>query len=87
MECQNRSFRKAARTNKPKKFARGKWPIEPDAMGVNPEQCEEAEQKMRERGVNVTYNRRTGNPIIESEGQYKKMRRIAGLRHKSSFSE
>ena len=85
----DRQHRLAATARKmaAKKFARGRWPITPDAMGVAPEQCEEAEQKMRERGVNVQYDRTTGCPIITSEGQYKKMRRIAGLRHRGSYSE
>ena len=81
--------RKAAaeRAKAKKRYARGKWPMKCDAMGVNPDQCEEAEEKMRKAGVNVQYDRKTGQAIIESEGQYKKMRRIAGLRHYGSFTE
>ena len=77
----------AQRAKARKRFARGRWPILCDAMGVSPEQCEEAEQKMSDRGVVVQYDRETGCPIITSEGQYKRMRRIAGLHHKSSYTE
>ena len=83
----DRQHRKAARAKARKRFARGRWPFKCDSMGVNPEQCEEAEQKMAEGGVRVEYCRKTGAPIIESEGQYKKMRRVAGLKHYSSFTE
>ena len=54
-------------------------PFKSDALGVNPEQIDEAEEAMRARGVPTEYDRRTGAAIVTGPAHYRKLAKASGL--------
>lgn len=48
------------------------WPMKSDAMGINPDQYEEQMAADEQLGVKIGYDRKTGEAIFSSAGQYKR---------------
>ena len=65
--------------------ARPKYPMVSEAMGVSPRQVEAANARNKAHGVGVRYDPKTGNAVIPSPGEYKKLRRISGVHFKNAF--
>ncbi|TXH51864.1 MAG: hypothetical protein E6Q97_17440 [Desulfurellales bacterium] len=63
-----------------KRRERLRWPFHSDALGVNPEQCEQAEAAARANGVPVEFDRETGAAIITGPDQYQKLAKASGMK-------
>jgi len=50
------------------------------ALGVNPEQIEEATAYLRSHGITAEYDPKTGDLIATSEKQFQDVARVSGLR-------
>lgn len=65
----------------------GQWnrPTLSDSMGVSVRQIEEAEARNKRHGINVTYDRETGQAIIPSRAEQRKLMKVMGLRDNNAF--
>jgi hypothetical protein len=55
------------------------------ALGVSPRQARAATARARKHGISVEYCQRTGDAIIPSAGERKKLMRLEGAHCKNSF--
>lgn len=67
------TFRRAERVK-----TKAKWPITPDAMGIDDEDIPRTEARLAQRGIPTKYNA-DGNPIIESPSHYRKVCKELGF--------
>ncbi len=56
----------------------GHWPILSEALGVHPEQVQEANQRNKAAGIAVEYNRK-GQAVIPSRGERRKLMDLEGV--------
>jgi hypothetical protein len=80
------------KTYPPPKLGGGKdlgvgWnrPTMSDSMGVHTSQIEEAEARNRRCGINITYDRTTGQAIVPSRVEQRKLMKVMGLRDNNAF--
>lgn len=61
------------------------WPMRSLALGVDPRQARAATARARKHGVAVTYCPRTGDAIIPSAGERRKLMRLEQAFDKHAF--
>jgi len=54
------------------------WPMESDALGVNPDQVQEAQAEADRAGVPTEYNKDTGCAVLRSRGHRAKLMKELG---------
>lgn len=64
-------------------FTKGKWPLLSDAMGVSPEQIQEASEAAKAIGVPTEFHPTTGQAIFTGPGHRKAYCRAHGFHQKS----
>lgn len=55
------------------------WPMKSEAMAVGVHQIDQAEARNKRHGINVTYDRRTGEAIIPDRAERKKLIKFHGF--------
>ncbi len=60
------------------KSTNSNWPMESDALGVNPVQVAEAEAEARSLGVPTQYNKENGCAMLKSGGHRAKLMKALG---------
>jgi hypothetical protein len=61
------------------------WPMVGEALAVHPKQVQEANERNKRHGVNVSYCPQTGRALIPDEGAYRKLRRLEGKHFNNAF--
>ena len=65
------------RDDEPEMMISGEWRnFKSDALAVHPDQCELAEARNKQHGVNVTYDRDDGRAIIPDRNERRKLMKV-----------
>lgn len=61
------------------------WPMLGEALAVHPKQVEQANERAKRHGINVTYCPKTGRVHIPDNGAYRKLLKLEGKHHNNSY--
>jgi len=70
-----------SRPNRQRRTTAGLWarPFASSALGVNPEQVEEAQQQLKAHGITAEFDRKTGDCVVTSDKQFREVAKAVGM--------